>query len=169
MKDVPTLDYPFSSADLEAAYKEWGCNCGPSALAFALQLPVDRVRGAIPEFTSKRYTSPTMMKQGLASLGAAIDVVRNPMREDMFHERPALVRIQWTGPWTAPGSNPRWGYWHTHWVATWMVGLDPKLFDCNGGIMGLTGWEAEIVPLITGEIKRADGGWFPTHVWRLAG
>ena len=77
------------------------------------------------------------------------------------------VRVQWTGPWTAPNANPRWAYRHTHWIATYMVERQAAmLFDCNGGIRGFKSWEAEIVPLLT-DYDRADGGWYPTHVWKL--
>lgn len=165
---MAVLDYPFSSADLEAASKEWGCNCGPSALAFALQLTLDTVRGAIPEFERKRYTSPSMMRAALDALRLRpFEAVSNPTVDDMFRETPALVRIQWSGPWTKPGSNPRWGYWYTHWIATWMDGPVRMIFDCNGGMFSPEEWESEIVPMLTSLHKRADGGWYPTHVWRL--
>lgn len=156
------VDCPFTEQDMQAAVAEWGCNCGPSALAFALRLPLDRVRYAIPGFEAKGYTSPTMMRAALDRLGAGV-AVSPPDRLSLLGSM-ALVRVQFTGPWTAPGANPKWAYWHTHWIATWRG----NVFDCNGGIRPLGEWEAGIVPLLTAAIKRADGGWFPTHVWRLA-
>lgn len=41
---MPVMTYPFTEDEMYAAAREWGCNCGPSALAFALQVPLDRVR-----------------------------------------------------------------------------------------------------------------------------
>lgn len=66
-----TIDYPFTEEELEAAADEWGCNCGPSALAFALQKPLEEVRYAIPDFEQKGYTSPTMIR--IAGRSGAVD------------------------------------------------------------------------------------------------
>lgn len=166
--------YPFTQAEMESASDEWGCNCGPSALAFALGVKPDRVRWSIPDFDSKRYTSPTMMRQALKNVEqafSAIEAPRDPAELTRFLDhRIALVRIQWTGPWTAPGQNPKWAYRITHWIAAWLKnpGRFPYVFDCNGGMRDFASWEQLIVPALTSQIKRADGGYFPTHVWRLA-
>ena len=168
-------DYPFTEQQMQAASDEWGANCGPAALAFALRIGIDVVRGKIPGFEEKRYTSPTMMKAGLENLGFKYIAVTcpgndNPRIAAMFANEIYLVRVQWTGPWTAPGASPKWAYRQTHWIATWMgVGLAhkiPMVFDCNGGIMTHEAWRNNIVPLLTSQCPRADGGWFPTHVWR---
>ena len=68
--------YPFTEQEMQAAYDEWNCNCGPSELAFALQIGLDDVRGKIPDFEAKGYTSPTMMKAGLANLGRTVTAFR---------------------------------------------------------------------------------------------
>jgi hypothetical protein len=163
-----TLDYPFTESDAIAAYEEWGANCGPNALAFALQVPLASVRHAIPDFESKRYTSPTMMAAALRNLGREFKPYAFPgfMAAAFIEDMPSLVRVQWTGPWTEPGANPKWAYRATHWIATWKA--DERLvFDVNGGITTFEVWQKVIVPLLTGAIKRADGGWHPTHVWRV--
>lgn len=161
----PTV-YPFTEAESRQAAQEWGCNCGPNALAFALQVKLDVVRPAIPGFESKRYTSPSMMKQALAGLGSPyVDIPAS--RQEMFSVITALVRVQWTGPWTEPGMNPRWAYMHTHWITTFKGRSDEALlFDCNGGVRSFESWETEIVPILT-NYPRAYGGWEPTHIWRL--
>lgn len=165
------LTYPFTEDQAHAAFEEWGCNCGPAALAFACGVGLDEVRRAIPGFEEKRYTSPTMMKAALANLGREFDVVKTELRElpgsAFGYDRPSLVRVQWTGPWTSPGANGRWAYQHTHWIATWRHLRLPSVFDVNGGVMSQDRWNRKIVPLITGSISRADGGYFPTHIWRL--
>ncbi len=166
------IDYPFTEEEAKAAYEEWHCNCGPTALAFACRLKLDDVRHAIPGFEAKHYTSPSMMKAALTNLGRRWEpaaAVRRPCgwTAAMFYKYMALVRIQWAGPWTAPDANPKWAYRQTHWIATWEDEGRNWLFDCNGGIMRPSRWESEIVPLLTACYPRADGGWFPTHIWRL--
>ncbi len=169
---MPT--YTFTEEEARTAHNEWGCNCGPSALAFALQVSLDTVRPLLSGFDAKKYTNPTMMKRALEIKGRRFSNVRPPSIDRMFDEhefqgRLALVRIQWTGPWTAPDvRNQRWSYRQTHWITTWTERSVPLIFDCNGGIQDLNSWEQKIVPLLTGAIERADGGWYPTHVWRLA-
>ncbi len=167
---MTTLVYPFTEQDMAAARREWGCNCGPSALAFAIQQPLSAARFAIRDFERKRYTSPMMMRNALNELRVRWWPVAPVCRDEMFGVAPALVRIQWTGPWTAAGSNPRWAYTHTHWIATWRQGPAveggfPLVFDCNGGVRGIDSWESEIVPLLLP--KRGDGKWAPTHIWRV--
>jgi hypothetical protein len=177
--------YPFTEDDLAVAYNKWHCNCGPSALAFALQISLDKVRGAIPGFEERRYTSPTMMKGGLRNLGASFEEfpadLANMFRVD-HTERINLVRVQWCGPWTKRGANPKWAYRQTHWIATWsthetmppFLGKYKKtrvglfVFDCNGGIRSFDSWKKEIVPTLVAMYPRADGAWFPTHVWSVS-
>ena len=176
-----SLVYPFTAEDAQRAYDEWGCNCGPTSLAFILQKPLDYVRDAIPGFKEKRYTSPTMMKSALASLCRTFTAGR-PTKDAMFTTKPALVRVQWCGPWTKPGANPKWAYRQTHWIVAWHQdeitpgpepwpfrrGVGDWVFDCNGGIRAYQSWLTEIVPVIVADYPRADGEWFPTHVWRLS-
>lgn len=168
------MNYSFTEAEAERAHAEWGCNCGPSSLAFALQMKLDDVRHAIPDFERKRYTSPTMMKMALANLGQNYRIVPpesfTPGSKvdvaPMFAPEPSLVRVQWCGPWTQPGMNPKWAYGYTHWIATWQqIGVS-LVFDCNGGACRVESWIRNIVPLLT-RFPRATGEWFPTHIWRL--
>lgn len=170
------LGYPFTEAEAQAAYDEWGCNCGPAALAFALRTKLDGVRMLIPDFDKKRYTSPGMMKAALKNAGIGFMAVTfgTKWQPYLFDDKTALVRVQWTGPWTAPGANPKWAYRQTHWIATWLEktmrnesSRATMVFDCNGGIRSFDSWEREIVLLLTKHTPRADGGWFPTHIWRL--
>lgn len=161
------MNYPFTQEQAERAIRDWGCNCGPSALAFACQISLDHARAAIAGFDQKRYTSPSMMKAALGVLNVPFDDMPDPGIGDiMFSTLPALVRIQWTGPWTAATANPRWAYGHTHWIATWLKACGTEcVFDINGGADTFQGWEREIVPHLLP--KRGDGKWRPTHVWRL--
>lgn len=172
----------FSSDDLKQANEEWGCNCGPSALAFALQTDLNAVRQAVSSvgFDHKRYINPTMMSQAVQILRGRKKNVQCPCRnaeggldvEPMFPDAEmasdlSLVRVQWTGQWTAPGANQRWAYGKTHWIVTWTERGVALVFDCNCGISGFESWENEIVYRITESIPRSDGGWYPTHIWRV--
>lgn len=154
------LTCPFTEDELLAAHKAWGCNCGPAALAFALQTTLDTVRPAIPEFESRRYTSQIMMAAALRYFGETFSVVRDPSKgrnsreriESMFVEQVALARIQWTGPWTERDASAKWACLHTHWIACWRdqsaarvvfsqasPGVDPGAFNSKVGIDPIAG------------------------------
>jgi len=193
-EDLPK--YSFSQEDAAAAWRTWGANCGPGALAALLQVSLDAVRPALAAAgfedrpCLKRYTSPTIMRAALETLGCKIakDVRGNPEFTRGGSRAPAstpwpnrgLVRVQWTGPWTAPGANPRWAYGATHWVCAWGVEAElvvgktrlpassHLIFDINTGWNLRADWERETVPLILKDYKRADGGWYPTHLWEVA-
>jgi hypothetical protein len=135
-------------------------------LAFALRVKPDDVRPLIPGFDEKRYTSPTMMAAALNASGVVWDRSRTGKVLRLYADRPTLVRVQWTGPWTAEGANPKWAYRQTHWICAWIDDATRMVFDVNGGIRSLESWEREVVPpLIKACVPRADGGWFPTHCW----
>lgn len=169
------MKYPFTEAEFNDACERWGCNCGPSALAFALQVGLDKARCAIPGFDVKRYTSPSMMKAAMMNLKKRF-IEHAPQRyvsgrmnnvEQMFPAQVSLVRIQWCGPWTEPGAAPKWAYRQTHWITTYKEMAMPRVFDCNGGITTFTEWESVIAPFIMQHVPRCNGQWFPTHIWEL--
>lgn len=172
---MATITYPFTEDDSTKAFQEWGANCGPNALAFACNVHINDIRGKIPGFDEKRYTSPTMMAAGIENMKRRFNnylAHPNVLKSQMTAGSLCLVRVQWTGPWTAPGANPKWAYRQTHWICAWKPeeGISKgvrTVFDVNGGINTIEGWENTIVPLLTSQIPKADGGWYPTHVWRL--
>lgn len=164
------LGYTFTELESRAAFEAWGCNCGPAALAFALRVKPDDVRGLIPGFDAKKYTSPTMMADALAASGASWRRDRPADGKSLFGLLSAacasLVRIQWTGPWTGPDANPKWAYRQTHWICGWVDDGVRMVFDVNGGIRTLGNWEQNIVPpLLEACVPNASGGWYPTHCW----
>ena len=175
------LIYPFTEEESRQALDEWGANCGPNALAFALGKTLDEVRPLLVGFEEKRYTNPTMMRDALSRAGVSFQIQKPRADDTMFQKTKSLVRIQWHGPWTEPGANPRWAYRQTHWICTfrcddvslvrggdpWRCMNMPLVFDCNGRLKTYSDWNAEIVPLLTKSIPRANGDWSPTHVWRL--
>lgn len=160
----------FTEADADAANAEWGCNCGPGALAAITGLTLDEVRPHLTGFDQKHYTNPTMMWDALNSIGKPW---RKIGRDD--HSRGAvwpiygLVRIQWEGPWTQPGVPMRVRYRYTHWVGSWITSARGHgIFDINcmnngSGWCARSDWEATIVPAITAQYPRASGKWHVTH------
>ena len=165
------LTIAFDRDDSQAAADEWHCNCGPAALAAILGKGPNDVRQACESvgFEAKRYMSPTMMKSAIPLAGGRIKRERAIRRDSgrlMFPEL-GLARIQFTGPWTKEGSNPKWAYRQTHWVASWRQGRDCSIFDINGGVRSYADWVEEIVTLIIANIERADGGWYVTHSWEI--
>ncbi len=162
----PVLNLRFTQEDAEKAHEIWGCNCGPAALAAARRLTLDEVRPLIPGFEGKRFTSPTMMAEALRSLGVRWIDLRGDEKSlapDCFPIE-GLVRIQWGGPWTAPGANARWAYTYTHWIATASPAPGRHfVFDVNGGPKTYADWLSDIMPLLLP--ARGDGRWWPTHLW----
>lgn len=159
----------FTVDDAQRAYDAWGCNCGPSAIAAICGLTLDEVRPHLKGFDEKHYTNPTMMFDALKSIGIVWS-----RRSDREWPAYGLARIQWEGPWTAPGVNPKWAYRQTHWVgATARTGMTGRttavVWDVNAlgngtGWCALEDWDQTLVPHILKEcVPRASGGWHITH------
>jgi hypothetical protein len=157
----------FSHEDVMRANDEWGCNCGPSALAAIAGLSLDEVRPLMGDFERKRYTNPTLMRECLERTG--VQFKWNTPELPSY----GLCRVQWEGPWTRPGVPMRVRYRHTHWI-----GFQNRpdgstfgksgVFDINamssGGWVGYQDWATTIVPWILGECEpNADGKWHFTH------
>lgn len=172
-----TLSHPpplrFTEADAEQAWKEWGCNCGPAALAAVLGITLEQARGLLRSFDSRRYVNPTMMRTALnyywpqrpLEFGWHVLTGDRPQIWPMY----GLARIQWHGPWMNPGVPARVAYGKTHWVAACRgVDNDTGIFDVNamntGGWISLADWRDIMVPWILKEVPRADGKWSITHV-----
>lgn len=157
----------FTAADAERAHDEWGANCGPGAIAAIAGLTLDEIRPHMGDFEAKRYTNPSLMLQVLRSLGLRWHLVR-PVRNWPDH---GLARVQWEGPWTAPGVPERVAYRHTHWVgARWSERRQGyAIFDINcmasGGWVSVGDWVGLVVPWLLGECEpKANGRWHLTHV-----
>jgi hypothetical protein len=159
----------FTLEDADHAYDGWGANCGPGALAAILGMTLDEVRPHLIGFDQKRYTNPTMMFDALESLKAKIRV--RSVADNVPHlewPRYGLARIQWEGPWTAPGANPKWRYRQTHWVGAARRNGEIGIFDINcmnngTGWCLLKDWSETIVPHLTALYPRASGKWHLTH------
>ena len=153
----------FTADDVERAYEEWGCNCGPASLAAIMGLTLDEVHPLMGDFESKGYTNPTLMRESVKRCNKPWRYVKAPW--PLY----GLVRIQWGGPWCKPGVPLRAAYRHTHWIGCWSRGDGIGVFDINAinngtGWCRLADWQNEIVPFITAQIPRASGQWWPTHL-----
>lgn len=160
----------FTEEDAHKAYDEWGCNCGPTALAAIMGSTLDEARKALPGFDDKHYTNPTMMFAGLDNLKAKYTISTQSSRWPKY----GLVRVQWEGPWTNPGVPIRARYRHTHWVAA-QLGADGTtgIFDCNsmpsGGWIGLRDWMDSLVPwILENLVPRNNGKFHLTHIVEIA-
>lgn len=164
---VPPL--AFTLADAERAHDEWGCNCGPAALAAVLGKTLDDVRPHIPLFEERRYTNPSMMFAALVNLQVRFKQLPRNAAGVMPWPAFGLARIQWDGPWTQPGVPMRARYRHSHWVgACARVPANVGIFDINalnsGGWVRLDDWERVIVPyILENSHPRANGRWHITH------
>lgn len=158
----------FSGDDAQRAAEEWGANCGPGALAAVLGKTLDEIRPHLGDFERKRYTNPTLMLDILKRLGVSY-------RKRMDWPRRGLVRVQWEGPWTAPGVPMAARYRHTHWVGAQRIGeaFDLWVFDINAiyfdGWIPYAEWSGQLVPWLLKECEpKASGKWHITHSLDLA-
>lgn len=157
----------YTAADAERANDVWGCNCGPGAIAGVLGLTLDALRPNLCGFEAKRYTNPTLMWEILRKLGVRF---RSSGKGSTWPDF-GLARIQWEGPWTAPGVPARAAYRHTHWVGAYrlpghLAGIE--IFDINaigdGGWIPLQNWRERLVPWLLEQCEpKASGGWYITH------
>ena len=164
----------FNADDAQKASEEWGFNCGPGALCAVLDMTPEQIQPHIPKFAEKGYVNPTMMLEALDNVGVGY---RQTYRGDSPDQKlpkigsvHAIVRIQWGGPWTAPGVPIRVRYGHTHWIGVRNESLE--VFDvnavCVGGWISIAEWSGELVPWLLREGQtKADGTWWPTHVLEL--
>jgi hypothetical protein len=169
----------FNLDDAQRAADEWGCNCGPGALAAVTGLTLEAVRPHLVGFDEKRYTNPKMMAAALRSLKIPFQRVyeclgaRNP-EEWKLPRFFGLVRIQFAGPWTRPGVPVRARYRHTHWIGFWCgpAMSSWKAFDVNaiatGGWLDWDAWRFDLVPWLLSETEpQSTGVWWPTHSWEI--
>jgi hypothetical protein len=158
----------FTELDADAAHEEWGCNCGPTALAAIMRMTLDDVRPHLGDFEKRRYLNPTMMQQALVRIGARFRVVELPPRDrGLAFPAYGLARIQFDGPWMSKGANPKWRYMHTHWVGAERSSASVHIFDVNAlengtGWTSLYDWSSRVAPQLIASHERATGSWHVT-------
>jgi hypothetical protein len=156
----------FTLADAARANDEWGCNCGPGALAAVTGRTLDEIRPLMGDFERKRYTNPTLMFECLKRTGVKFWWNQGPAKPMPSY---GLLRVQWEGPWTVPGVPMRARYRHTHWIG-YEAHDDGQtgVFDINamnsGGWIAFSNWASILVPWLLKECEpKADGQWHFTH------
>lgn len=161
-----SLPLAFTICDFERAHLEWGCNCGPGALAAILEIGLEAARDLLPGFIQKRYTSPQMMLAGLSERSHSWSA-RDFGRENGFADY-GLNRVQWLGPWMSGkdrGSRMA-QYQRTHWIASadgWVFDINNDLFDqCALRWLSRVTWVEYIAPKMVSAVPRATN-WAITH------
>lgn len=141
--------------DLDAAYEEWGCNCGPASLAALAYKTCAEIRPLFPGFEQRRYANPTHLLAAMRELFAGCGYAKKDERPNT-----GLLFIQWGGPWCAPGVPVGAAYRHTHWIAV----MGEAVFDCNAGHwVTRETWERPedgVAAWIISHNPKADGTWF---------
>jgi hypothetical protein len=148
----------FNAKAAEAAYAEWGANCGPMSLAAALALDLPTVRTMIDGFEGKGYTNPTMMLRALDRAGIKYQRSSKLKTQDLCE---GINRLQWEGPWLRPGVPPAAAYGYTHWVAA----AEGRVFCTATAVIGWMPrkeWERRIATVCQ-EIKRCTGWHVTDH------
>lgn len=158
----------FDGADLDRAHADWGCNCGPAALAACLGWSLDEVRPHLGEFERRGFMSPSMMLAAIASAGFRT----RPIPASSPDSLPAhgLLRVQWGGPWLAPGVPPKAAYRYTHWIACKRFGgpEDVAVFDVNcPAWQPMARWQHGTAIVLMDAVKRCDRTFGFTHRWEV--
>lgn len=138
--------------DVDEAFEQWGCNCGPAALAAALGRECADVRPLVDPF--KGYMNATDMLIALHRADIRARTLSKPSRS--FLEERGVIRIvlvQWNGSWD---TVPRAAATRRHWVASVATDAASLVYDVNeDGWITLDGWVASTVPQLLP--KRATG------------
>jgi hypothetical protein len=149
---VSTYLAPYVPPDLDAAYEEWGCNCGPAAVAALLGKTCAEVRPYFPRFDVKRYANPSDLQYALRELRVPFTVTKEWPRR-------GLVFVQWGGAWLKPGVPIGAAYARTHWIAVDGDGV----FDVNHPEwIAKAHWtepEHGLAAWIMQHVKGCDGTW----------
>lgn len=162
------MKLPFDEADSDAANETWGANCGPHAVAAALNLTLDQVRPHCWAFEQKfkgrgyGFTNPTMMGNALALARQPFTLKKNLKTTDL---REGISLIQWEGKWLKPGVPPVVAYGHTHWIAAtpahvFCTAIPLSEFGCEFGWVTHEVWRTLIGVLC---VRENFDGWHVTH------
>lgn len=169
----------FTLDDAQAAADEWGFNCGPAALCAVLGQTPDKIRPHLGDFERKGYTNPSLMAGILRELRVpfrrTFESATEPWHGSVQWPDFGLVRVQWSGPWTAKGVPMRARYRATHWIGYKKnPGIShDEVFDvnamCVGGWLSFGEWGTQLVPWLLKQCQpKADGKWWPTHCWDVS-
>lgn len=163
------MGYPavrFGRSEWLAAYRSWGMNCGPGALAGVLGLLPDQAHALLPHFARKGFTTEWMMEEALRT-------ARIPWRPDPgIWPAYGLARVLWRGPWW-DDPKPFAREYHSHWVGVrGRNGSPDEIFDINaieqGGWIPFAEWRDNLVPWLLGwDEPEATGGFEVSDAYAL--
>jgi hypothetical protein len=147
----------YAPPDLIEANGAWKANCGPSALAAVLGVPLRQVRAAFPSFPAKPWTTPTSMAAALAAQGLHHRVQQGMPRGDVH----GVAFLQLRGTWDSAPERAQ--YRHTHWVGLHRDGGVLSVYDCNAGSAGgwlpAEEWKAQVLAELLERHRGASGKW----------
>lgn len=103
----------FTKEESDRAFETWRAMCGPHSLAAACGLSLERIRQALPA-DYEGWMSPGHIEFTLRRLRRRYRVTKGLRTQKLL---PGINRVQFEGPWLAPGVPPAAAYRHTHWVA----------------------------------------------------
>ncbi|NTX08916.1 hypothetical protein [Myxococcus sp. CA040A] len=147
----------FTPPDLLEANEDWKANCGPSALAAVLGVPLRQVRAAFPSFPAKPWTTPTSMAASFAAQGVRHRVQQGMPPGDVH----GVAFVQLRGTWDSAPERAQCR--HTHWVGIRRTGGALAVYDCNAGAAGgwlpADAWKAQVLAGLLARHGGASGKW----------
>lgn len=164
MKPHPSIIY--NEAQSNEANRLWKASCGHHSIAAAVGIHIDDVR---PHLThEKGWMNPTNISHTLDSLGISYDLTKGHTGRGADAFCVGINRIQFEGPWTAPGKPPAAAYRYTHYVAMMKQPDFPgKILDtiiASHIWLHFPGWLDAIA-----QYSKEDGttGYHVTHHWKI--
>jgi len=141
----------YSPPDVEAAWGEWRCTCGPAATAAILGISCAEVRSLFPGHKERGgWANPTHVRKALEAAP-----VKFRVRPGVWPSR-GLAFVQIEGPWCDPGVPVGAAYKRTHWVAC----LGDLVWDINDGCWRLReAWECTTLQRILLHHGAKATGW----------
>jgi hypothetical protein len=157
----------FSAEDSVRAYREWGFNCGPAALAAVTGKTPEEVRPHLGWFERCGYLSSVPMRHAIKAMGFMYYWTFIDEKPGVFPKH-GLMLVQFGGPWLQePGKYTKWASKYTHWVAAKRFHGDDWIFDINGAWMPRSEWERDVIPRLVEATNRCDGTWHPRYRWEI--
>jgi hypothetical protein len=166
----------YEPSDVDEQWKEWGANCGPSAIAALVGREVKDVRAAVEhaaggEKSKKKGRSGRWL--GYMHAGHLISVLQafglDPKRTNFAPKqgrwpRKGLAMIQTEGPWCHPPAKPTARFRYTHTVAVIDAGppLGVLVYDGNAEGWAKEEWWAEHVMKKLVKLEKGATGWHIT-------
>lgn len=167
MSNPPLLN--FTPWDLEQAHEDWGCNCGPAALAACLGMTLDDVWCHLGRFCQLHYMNRDMMFQAVRQHGfrATVDLVADQDGVDRYPTH-GLCLVQFGGPWVDDPKLAKWGTTQTHWIASKIDAGVNWIFDVNyARWVEWQTWHEELIPRLVRRDKYRDGTYWLSTSWEI--